>query len=275
MTDPRRLLDGGDAFERELIGSSRVDKGTSSAMHKVLLAVGSGAAMAAGSSAAAASAGKTTLGAASKSSLHVAILKWTALVAVGAIGASAFILTTMESGHAPAAEPYASPSVVLQIASARPVSSDEVTAPRGVEQTSARGATEAPPAVKRAVVRTSEPDAAIESGPDAAASVAAMPAADLAAEVESLQRARVLLESNRPAEALAEVGRYREAFPQGKLHPEAQVIEIEALVRQGNRERALSAARSFAARAPSSPLLSRLRSLLPELERSDMANEKP
>jgi hypothetical protein len=86
----------------------------------------------------------------------------------------------------------------------------------------------------------------------------------LAEQVQSLDRARVALGSGDPSKALAEIGHYRQAWPQGVFLTEASVLEIEALASRGERSLAVSRAAAFVAAHPDSPQAERLRRLIPE-----------
>ena len=85
----------------------------------------------------------------------------------------------------------------------------------------------------------------------------------LAEQVQSLDRARVALNSGDAGSALREISRYRKAWPHGVFLTEASVLEIEALAARGERSLAAARAASFVAAHPDSPQAERLRRLIP------------
>jgi hypothetical protein len=124
---------------------------------------------------------------------------------------------------APTSAPPPSPAVVAQ--------ADAATRARWIE---ARTPRPTPPLA-----------AASPSAPNAEAS-------SLSAEIASLDRARAALATS-PHEALALVARYRQAFPRGKLRPEADVLAIEAHAANGETARATAAAAAFLRAHPNAP----------------------
>jgi len=89
----------------------------------------------------------------------------------------------------------------------------------------------------------------------------------LAEQVQSLDRARVALSSGDSSAALAELARYRAAWPNGVFLTEASVLEIEALAVRGDRKLARERAADFVAAHPDSPQADRLRALTPSKKR--------
>jgi hypothetical protein len=84
----------------------------------------------------------------------------------------------------------------------------------------------------------------------------------LAAEVSTIDAARTALSAGSAARALGELDRYDREFPAGVLGPEATVLRIEALVRQGNLKSARALATGFLATHRRSPHAARIHSLL-------------
>jgi hypothetical protein len=115
-----------------------------------------------------------------------------------------------------------------------------------------------PAAVARADAATPAPSIearAPRSTPPLAAASPSAPSAEassLSAEVAALDRARAALVTS-PREALALVARYRQAFPRGKLRPEADVLAIEAHAANGETARAAAAAAAFLHAHPNAP----------------------
>jgi hypothetical protein len=87
------------------------------------------------------------------------------------------------------------------------------------------------------------------------------PAPPLTPEIELLQRAQDAL-SRDPASALALADESARRFPQGLLRQEAEVIAIDALVRQSRRSAAEDRARRFRATYPTSTHLRRIDTIL-------------
>ena len=90
----------------------------------------------------------------------------------------------------------------------------------------------------------------------------APPHSTLAAQVSLLDTARSALAAGAYAEALSLAERYRTEFPNGELAPEAEVVAIEALVEQGERQPALERAARFLARYPGDPHSARVKWLV-------------
>jgi hypothetical protein len=88
--------------------------------------------------------------------------------------------------------------------------------------------------------------------PSPAVPPSAAPASTLAREIRVLERARAALASGDARAALRALDEHRSAFPTPNLGPEAAVLEIEALVQGGQRDRALLRAHEFHARFPRS-----------------------
>jgi len=84
----------------------------------------------------------------------------------------------------------------------------------------------------------------------------------LAAQVAMLDAARAALSSGALAEALRLAERYRDAFPNGELAPEAELVAIEVLVEQGARPLAVQRATRFLARYPGDPHTARVKWLM-------------
>jgi hypothetical protein len=87
----------------------------------------------------------------------------------------------------------------------------------------------------------------------------------LSAEIRLLDIARAAVDAHNPAAAQRALDSYAQRFPQGNLTPEATVLRLAVLVRQGNP----AAARSLAARLLASESYKtygyRIRSLLREI----------
>jgi hypothetical protein len=84
----------------------------------------------------------------------------------------------------------------------------------------------------------------------------------LSSELAMLERARALVEADRPSDALAALAAYDATFPRGLRAQEAEALRIDALVRAGDRPDAEAHARAFLASHPQSPHAPRVRALL-------------
>jgi outer membrane protein assembly factor BamD (BamD/ComL family) len=89
--------------------------------------------------------------------------------------------------------------------------------------------------------------------------VRAAKSSSLPEQVSSLDRARVALNSGDPGAALAEIARYRSAWPRGVFLTEASVLEIEALAKRGEVALASRRAQAFVTAHPDSPQVERVR----------------
>ncbi len=77
-----------------------------------------------------------------------------------------------------------------------------------------------------------------------------------------LDAARSAIAAGTFAEALRLAERYRGDFPSGELGPEAEVVAIEALVEQGQRQPAALGAAGFLVRYPGDPHTARVKWLV-------------
>jgi hypothetical protein len=87
----------------------------------------------------------------------------------------------------------------------------------------------------------------------------------LSAEVASLDSVKQFLVAGDPAAALNALAKYHASFPAPMLGPEATVLEVQALMAQGDaahRARAIALARRFVKMHPTSPHASQLEALL-------------
>jgi hypothetical protein len=87
----------------------------------------------------------------------------------------------------------------------------------------------------------------------------------LSAEVAVLDTVKQLLVAGDPASALNALAKYHASFPAAVLGPEATVLEVQALMAQGDaahRARAVGLARRFVKLHPTSPHASQLEAVL-------------
>jgi TolA-binding protein len=113
--------------------------------------------------------------------------------------------------------------------------------------------------------RPLDPDATTAVAPlltPRAALTAASLGPDLAAEMASLDTARLALRTKQAELALRALDDYARAFPRGALAPEAMVLRIDALTSRGDRRDAAALAKVFLEAFPKSPLAPRVRAAL-------------
>jgi hypothetical protein len=292
MKDPARLRDeGADDFELGLLASASRDIGADRSLARTLATLGIASSAAAVTSAAGATAATAATAAsmaapkAAASGAAIAsaagstlLVKW---IVVGALAgfATAGGIFAVEGRRSPdgaaASSPLSSVSVREGTAPPKPTAqSQSQSQSQGQESDAPVGPSPespapAPPGDARkppADPKTKpSPSTVAEQGehpkdtavaPTAAASSAAP---ELMGEVVLLDRVRASLAGKRPADAIAELDRYRRDFPRGTLTPEATVLRIEALLQAGDRSAAAELAKPFA--LGSSPHATRIRSL--------------
>jgi hypothetical protein len=289
MSELRRLLDGGpvgestmlDDWERALLRSARTDVPSPHARRQTAVALGvavgalgvgattaaaaatatvAGAPAAGAATAGAAAASAATGGAAVKVTAGIALLKW-----IG-IGVTAGVVVLGAAHYARPLAPVSGGAVVAPPAKAGapPVALAAPPGPPSVPEVTAR-AEEAPTPARAATAEPVAPRHTAEGSQQAPApSAPASPR--LADEVVLLDSARSALAADDAVAALATLDRHDRIFPDGPLSPEASVLRIEALARHGDDAAALSAARAFLARDPTSPHARRVRAIAESLE---------
>jgi len=274
-----------DDFARALLGSAEADAPSHAAYVKAAatlgIGVGLGAALPLAPTAVA-------VGAASMAG----VARWSSslgakLVLIGAsgvlfVGAGALLLRSSGSAK-PAPQVRSAPAAATgraAHATLQPSLAATVTPPTNHEPSAAQlvPALPRPTVASAAAARSAEQPLAAVRAPAAAPPVAGAPAArrvaralpaedssgsTLAEQVQSLDRARVALASGNSSSALAEISRYRAAWPDGVFLTEASVLEIEALAARGERSQAATRAADFVAAHPDSPQANRLRTLIP------------
>jgi hypothetical protein len=85
----------------------------------------------------------------------------------------------------------------------------------------------------------------------------------LAEEVAILDQARAAAAQGDSVGTLKLTNRYKRQFPNGTMAPEAQLLQVEALVRTGQTAAAAPIARQLLQAAPNGPHAERIRALLP------------
>lgn len=277
MSDPARFSDDdGDEHERRLLRSAAGDRGSDCALRATLGAMGAAAGVALG--AASASAG---VAAAASTGGSAAGSAGGGLTATGSAGLAAWVglgalVGAITVGGVAAIEGVSRPvaSAALSAVEERPV---PVTGDAPTSAPQARNERPAPtPPRASAGARTAVASLAADVPPIAPAYRADFPPAppnvppnappnatdSLAAEVGALQRVRVALAAGDAPGALAALDAHARDFARPALGPEAAVLRVEALARAGRRAEASALADRLLAASPSSPLATRLRTVL-------------
>jgi hypothetical protein len=100
----------------------------------------------------------------------------------------------------------------------------------------------------------------------AASAASAVPSlASLREEAAEIEQVRLAVATD-PNAALAHVRAYRAAHPRGSFAPEAQILEVDALVAAGQPEQAAREAERYLQNYPSGPAAARFRTLLESKE---------
>ncbi len=278
MIDPPRLIDdGGDPFERALLGSARRDHGSAAAQARCVIAATTAAVVAthtAATAATAAAAGSSSLGASF-------LVKAVAIGFAVGLGVQGVVAVKDHVERAPA----------VQRLDSRPAASNHTL----VQPRAATAPTAALPHTEPAVEPNAEPPTEHASVPLPNAPNMALrgvssnrvvgaaadspeyklleePVAELAFSVkrdDSLDREVALLDEARRfalaqsfARTLLLLERHQRDFPAGALGPEALMIRVQALLGLGRRAEAEALAERFVTVHPNSPVSKRLTALL-------------
>jgi TolA-binding protein len=160
------------------------------------------------------------------------------------LGLSALMLVAMGGGWAWRRAHVISTPHGNQLEAARAVTPSPSTAPRGEAPAMPSAASIAvPPAPP---LHAATPVHRHESG------------GDLREEIALLDTAREAMKNGAFVQALGALDRYAGRFSRGAFAPEAEAMRIEALVRDGQSERARTLGRRFLTQHPSSPLAERV-----------------
>jgi hypothetical protein len=237
-------------FEQWLLDSARADElpvDVSAAWARFGASLASVAGLAASGGAAVGAGGLRAAGAAGRVGvLRAAAVKW---LIVGAIVGSALTALIIRRGFVwqRGAKPGAglsAPAPVLSVSAAPNASASPAVLPAVQEQELAV----APP---RRALRAHRAGTASRS--------------TLGAQVTLLDAARAAVAAGAFAEALRATDRFQREFPKGELAPDAEVVAIEALAAQGEREALSLRAGRFLARYPADPQAARVKALVHRL----------
>ena len=225
MDDPERMLDQtGSALERALLREGRAYLGPENLRSKTLAAMGL-----------AGTAGLATGGALAWFSAKT----WGTKLLLTISAAS--VLVGIPVGYF-ALRPHPTPAPTLRPA--------EVAAP--VVHSPAARPVQAETPLPSPVVTTTVP------APARAAAGTGTASSSLRAELAALDAARSTLASGNAVGALSFLDAYFRTFPRGRLHPEAEVLRIDALAKGGRMDDARKYAQEFLRRHPSSVLAARV-----------------
>lgn len=274
----RRLIDElPPGFELSLLASEALDAPTEDAKQAArragLAALGVVAVAGAAVAVATTSGGATGVTAATagsvgaKAAVPTAMAAWKVL-AIGVVVGGVAAGTGMTIARAPEVLPATKTTAPVASSSspaARPIATHDLPPVPPIESASpVVPATSASAPRPMATSRPSaRPEATFEPPPPAApVAEKAAPSADLAAEVRTLDAARVALERHDARAALRELDAYAAAYPNGTLAPEATALRVEALAMRGDRAEATRLATELLAAHPSGPYRKRLEKAL-------------
>ncbi|HEX3852254.1 MAG TPA: hypothetical protein VHW01_14895 [Polyangiaceae bacterium] len=264
MQNRRSLPPLEDDFTRALLRSAEVDEPSSAAYAKVAAALGVGTALGVGASLPAPAA--VVAGASGAS----ALARWSGTLAgkLALLGVSGTLLLGAGAAfllHRGASKPVAARNGSSLTSTPLPAAEPRVATKSALAAAQPAAAAEPPVALADAASASTGHDAPHSSVRPAHAAFHGLrsSSSSLPEQVQSLDRARVALNSGDAGAALIEIAHYRKAWPKGVFLTEASVLEIEALAKRGERSLAATRAQSFVAAHPDSPQAERLRALIP------------
>ena len=273
MKQPRRLADAGaDEFERGLLSASGADAPSDHAYHRTLASLGVGLLIPLSTAGAAHGAGV----AAATSKLGATVVaKWLATgMALGAVTVSAVTVTGRVLTSTPSAVvseqarterpgPTTAAAHGAVAAALTPASAPTAAEPRPTPTPVPEAA--APKRRQEVPATVAESAPATTAGP----STGSFAAAPLVGSVPSIKRETELIGTAQRAlqrgdgpSTLSALARYRSEFPHGALGPEARLLELSALLRTGQRDRARAAAAQIIAKDPTGQEADAARALL-------------
>lgn len=249
MSDERLGRDEASLLGRLLVAGDR-DEPPPRTGKKMLLALGVGSTVS--SAAGSASAGTAAI-----------VIKWLAIGACAGASlsvASGALLDRARSAPSPSLDhsPATLEPPPIRPNATAPVAASPSLEPAPTAPPPASAAGHASPSLAPARARSRAP-AASASAP--AASGRGESDA-LLEEAEMIERVSGAVRNHDGARALTALHVYRSRFPHGKMAPEADVLEVEALLATGQRAAARAAARRFLSAYPDSPSAKRVKTLV-------------
>ncbi|MEZ4222902.1 MAG: tetratricopeptide repeat protein [Polyangiaceae bacterium] len=267
MKEPERFIDGDpEDLAAQLLASAKLDapepevlRATAAALGVVGTVAGAGGAAATG-----ALSSSTQVGAVAKSGATLLapkigasiMIKWAGVGAVvGLVTAGGTIVATSPTPKPASSQAWAagSPSGDVSRLAATPRTTSSALALALAEPPSAGVRTStAPPSAPRRMVREEPPSETVTQPGETA----------LSREVKTLDRAKRALAAEDPQRALRTLDEYAKSSATGVLDPEAQVLRIQALRKQGRVAEARVLASEFLIKHPDSSHAARLREFL-------------
>ncbi len=263
MITPRRLLQEGTEFERQVLATARLDVASSESCKRMLAAMSAITSLGTATAGAAAGPSATLLGGPAVGVL----VKWVGVgmvVGFAARGSAKWI----ESGapaRAPVAAPALSTASVSSEARAAPVAPPPTISSQRPIPTIAQPITEMAAPSRQLHARAPSPRTvpAFQPAPaDPIGARMAAPPQGLDAEIDALAEVRALLGKGDPPAAMAKLDAYDRAFSIPLLADEATVLRVDALLLQGDPVAAARLAGRFLVSNPSSPHAPHLRAVM-------------
>jgi hypothetical protein len=182
--------------------------------------------------------------------------------ATGALVAGALYLATPSGDPAPAAD-VARPTALTESETPAQAPAPELPEPRSApaNKPAPRKVAPAAPGLSTAPIAPTATEAAAAALPAQPHDLATSRQSQLREESRLLREARTALRSGSPARALSVLEESRAKHPQMVLGQEHEALSVEALVASGSRAAARARARAFIARFPTSPHVTKLRSI--------------
>jgi len=261
MNDPKPMIhEHQDALEIALLRAVRRDSPPPGARQRMLATLGvsaTGAAVTtAATKAAAAIAGASTKSA-STAAIGLLIAKGTVLGLVGAVCLSAAIQVLPSLGNS--AQPRVTQGAAL---ASKPIDKANTASLSDAHPAEAKLTGELTPQNASGLAPT-EARIAASGNAQSPKPTLAPKTSKLAEEVALLDQARAAAAQSDPIRTLQLTNSYQRQFPSGAMAPEAQLLQVEALVRTGQSAAAAPIARKLLQAAPNGPHAERIRALLP------------
>jgi hypothetical protein len=279
---PPRLAEQGSEYERQILGSARLDAVPACARARVAAALGDVLAPRVGEMPNAGQSGRTEAQGNGHDSNGPATLGRhgvAALIGMGLVGAGLGAFWLLSSSRLPAfVSAHSETGAALQMSALStpkpsPSASLDVTLQEGFSERSALtpGAPVEPraPAVRAPSAASRRVDEPRRTGHAPQAEPQAPAGGGLLEEVRALDRVRASLGAGQTSQATRQLDLYRRTFPRGELTLESDVLGIDVALAAGKREHALALAHVLLMRPSASRYHARLRTLLAEANGSN------